>query len=202
MATQLFNTIFFRPTLSAPKAAALLLALASAAAQAQGAGPGAGGGAGPGPGPAAGTGLAAKTEQFVERQKEALHKQTQVRTQEKNLADTHSQMKAQEKLLKQTREQIKRQDQLLVRSRAQIQDHAQDKPEVLEQLRKMGAAAVDNTPAEFAAEIQSDIKTYKTVAMRMLSDAELRELAQHEFGVVVERLAVLGGHHAARAAHR
>ncbi len=37
------------------------------------------------------------------------------------------------------------------------------KPEVLEQLRKMGAAPVDNTPAEFAAEIQSDIKTYKTV---------------------------------------
>lgn len=37
------------------------------------------------------------------------------------------------------------------------------KPEVLEQLRKMGAAPADNTPAEFAAEIQSDIKTYRTI---------------------------------------
>jgi len=37
------------------------------------------------------------------------------------------------------------------------------KPEVLEQLRNMGAAPADNTPAEFAAEIQSDIKTYRTV---------------------------------------
>jgi tripartite-type tricarboxylate transporter receptor subunit TctC len=37
------------------------------------------------------------------------------------------------------------------------------KPEVLEQLRNMGAEAADNTAAEFAAEIQSDIKNYRTI---------------------------------------
>ena len=37
------------------------------------------------------------------------------------------------------------------------------KPEVLEQLRSIGAAPADNTPEAFALEIQSDIKTYRIV---------------------------------------